>query len=77
MKSSKIGRYHTEYCQGVFEAKNNAELQERYDAGAKGYEERVAKSGYIKKLPLLITGLLCRYVKPGVGTILDAGAGTG
>ena len=77
MTDSKIGRYHTPYCQGVFEAKDNDELQERYDAGAQGYEERVAKSGYIKKLPLMITGLLCRYVEPGDGTILDAGAGTG
>ena len=54
MKDSKVGRYHTPYCQVVFDAKDNEEFQERTEAWAEGYEERVAKSGYIKKLPLMV-----------------------
>ncbi len=66
-----------EYLQGVFSAKDNRELAERYDAGASAYDERVAQSGYIKKIPVLVVGLVCRYVRLGQGTLLDAGSGTG
>ena len=76
MGESQRDRYYTEYLQGVFSAKDNEELAERYDASAPGYDERVASSGYVKKIPLLIVGLMCRHVKPG-GLVLDAGAGTG
>ncbi len=61
--------------QPVFEARDSRESAELYDSWAEDYERSVASWGYIT--PAVASGLFGRYVKPEVGTVLDAGAGTG
>ena len=65
----------TQRPRSVFSAKDNRELTELYDTGAEEYDERVLGSGY--NLPIVLAGLVCRYVGPEDGTLLDADAGTG
>lgn len=64
-----------ERVQWVYASKSNEELAERYDAWAKDYDADVFSYGY--KIPAVIGGFACRYVRLGSGAILDAGAGTG
>ncbi|HET7479687.1 MAG TPA: class I SAM-dependent methyltransferase [Rubrobacteraceae bacterium] len=58
----------------VYEARNDRELAEGYDAWAGEYEGDVSSFGY--KIPAVVTGLAGRYLDRG-GRLLDAGAGTG
>lgn len=64
----------SERLRKVYEARNEEELAEGYDAWAAEYEGDVSSFGY--KIPAVIAGLAGRYVDPG-GRLLDAGAGTG
>lgn len=58
----------------VYEARNDRELAEGYDAWAAEYEGDVSSFGY--KIPAVVAGLAGRYLDRG-GRLLDAGAGTG
>lgn len=58
----------------VYEARNDRELAEGYDAWATKYEGDVSSFGYM--IPAVVAGLAGRYVGCG-GKLLDAGAGTG
>jgi predicted TPR repeat methyltransferase len=64
-----------EWLEKVYNAQNNEELAEGYDAWAEEYDRDLASFGYT--LPSIITGIIARYVATDSGTILDAGAGTG
>jgi predicted TPR repeat methyltransferase len=66
-----------DWLQTVYKAKNHEELAVCYDAWAKTYEQDVLNYGYTYLNPVMMTGLIGRYVEPGKGTVLDAGAGTG
>jgi predicted TPR repeat methyltransferase len=59
----------------VYNAKNSQENAALYDAWAEDYEQRILSWGYLS--PAVTTGFVGRYAKPGDGTVLDAGAGTG
>ena len=59
----------------IYSSRGNRDLEERYDVWANEYDQDVASYGY--KIPGIVAGYVGRYVKPGKGSILDAGAGTG
>jgi SAM-dependent methyltransferase len=61
--------------QSVFTTSSGQESGELYDSWAEDYERNVASWGYTT--PAVAAGLFGRYVKPGDGAVLDAGAGTG
>jgi len=69
------GSDRSKWLQKVYNARNNRELVESYDAWAENYERDVSSFGY--KIPAVITGLIGRYLSPDDGPLLDAGAGTG
>ena len=56
-------------------ARNNDELTEGYDGWAKYYDRDVLSFGY--KIPAIMTCLIGRHIPPDIGTMLDAGVGTG
>ena len=60
----------------VHDAKTVGELTDRYDAWAEDYEEDLTMYGG-KRMTNIMSDLVQRHIKPGTGTILDAGAGTG
>lgn len=64
----------SERLKKVYEARNEKELAEGYDAWATEYEGDVSSFGF--KIPAVVAGLAGRYLNPG-GRLLDAGAGTG
>lgn len=59
----------------TYGARSREELQSAYDDWAKDYEADVQQLG--RTLPVIVSGLLSRYVRPDAGPVLDAGAGTG
>lgn len=59
----------------AYAAKDSAEIAAVYDEGADEYERRILSWGY--STPSVIAWFLGRFVEPGDGPILDAGAGTG
>ncbi|MDP8991887.1 MAG: class I SAM-dependent methyltransferase [Actinomycetota bacterium] len=59
----------------AYQAKDSAEAEAVYDEGADEYERRILGWGY--STPAVIAYFLGRFVAPGDGPILDAGAGTG
>ncbi|MBT4511512.1 MAG: class I SAM-dependent methyltransferase [Chloroflexi bacterium] len=61
--------------QKVFAAQDNQALQEAYDTWAETYEQDMFDLGY--KIPVVMSGLIGRYVRPNGASILDAGTGTG
>ena len=61
--------------QWIYSATGPNDLEARYDLWANEYDADVASYGY--KIPGVVAGFLGRYLQPGAGTILDAGAGTG
>jgi len=60
--------------QDVYSARNNRELASTYDEWAEDYEDDMLSLGYA--IPAVAAGFVGRHV-PLVGTVLDAGAGTG
>ena len=60
--------------QNVYSAGDNRELASRYDEWAEDYEDDMLSLGYA--IPAVAAGFVGRYV-PLMGTVLDAGAGTG
>jgi SAM-dependent methyltransferase len=74
--TERPGRSQSSYdLESAFEARDGREAGELYDSWAEDYERSVASWGYTT--PAVAAGLFGRYVGPGDGTILDAGAGTG
>jgi len=59
----------------VMSAKNNKESAERYDAWAEQYDADLQAFGY--RSPVIIAGIVGRYIPQDSSPILDAGAGTG
>ncbi|MDQ4130288.1 MAG: class I SAM-dependent methyltransferase [Actinomycetota bacterium] len=59
----------------AYAAKDSAEVAAVYDEGAEEYERRILSWGY--STPAVMAWFLGRFVAPGDGPILDAGAGTG
>ncbi|CAN5837804.1 class I SAM-dependent methyltransferase [soil metagenome] len=59
----------------VYDAEDSAETAQLYDGWAADYVRDVV--GFAYTTPAIIAGLMGRYVAPGAGTVLDAGAGTG
>ncbi len=59
----------------AYAAKDSTEIAAVYDEGADEYERRILSWGY--STPAVMAWFLGRYVAPGDGPILDAGAGTG
>lgn len=59
----------------IYQAEGVEDLENRYDLWAGEYDQDVASYGY--KVPGVLAGFLGRYVRPGDGALLDAGAGTG
>jgi predicted TPR repeat methyltransferase len=64
----------TNRLQNVYAARDNRELANTYDEWAQDYEDDMLTLGYA--IPAVAAGFVGRYV-PLVGTVLDAGAGTG
>jgi predicted TPR repeat methyltransferase len=64
----------TNRLQNVYAARDTRELASRYDEWAEDYEDDLLTLGYA--IPAVAAGFVGRYV-PLVGTVLDAGAGTG
>jgi predicted TPR repeat methyltransferase len=60
--------------QNVYSARDNRELASSYDEWAEDYEDDMLSLGYA--IPAVAAGFVGRHV-PLVGTVLDAGAGTG
>ncbi|TVT26196.1 class I SAM-dependent methyltransferase [Amycolatopsis rhizosphaerae] len=56
-------------------ATNSQEAARIYDDWAEDYERRILSYGY--STPAVAAGFFGRYVAPGAGSVLDAGAGTG
>jgi predicted TPR repeat methyltransferase len=56
-------------------AKSSQDTAEIYDNWAEDYERRILSYGY--STPAVAAWFFGRYVEPGDGTVLDAGAGTG
>ena len=56
-------------------AESSQEIVEIYDGWAEDYERRILSNGY--STPAVAAGFFGRYVEPGDGPVLDAGAGTG
>jgi predicted TPR repeat methyltransferase len=67
----------TDWLQTVYKATNHEQLEVCYDAWAESYERDVLTYGYTYMNPVMVAGLVGRYVKPEKGVLLDAGAGTG
>lgn len=59
----------------AYAAKDSTEIAAVYDEGAEEYERRILSWGY--STPAVMAWFLGRFVAPGDGPILDAGAGTG
>ncbi len=59
----------------VYGAKNSDEIAHHYDRWAQNYEADMAAAGY--RHPSICLALAARYLPRGVGTLLDAGCGTG
>jgi len=71
----KLNKDKKKRLEWIYQAKDDQDLEARYDLWAEEYEEDVASYGY--KIPGVIAGFLGRYLKTDDGSILDAGAGTG
>ena len=59
----------------AYAAKDSEEIAAVYDEGADEYERRILSWGY--STPAVAAWFLGRFVEPGDGPVLDAGAGTG
>ena len=60
----------------VHQAKDVEDLARRYDAWAEDYEKDLASYGG-KRMVAVFSKMVQRFLKPGEGPVLDAGAGTG
>ncbi len=63
---------HKKWLDKTYSAKNVDDLAEAYDGWAESYDSE----NYFYIPPIIITGLICRYLKTS-DLILDAGVGTG
>lgn len=61
--------------ESTYGAGSIGELRRAYDNWAEEYEADVQQLG--RTLPVIVAGLLARYMPPDGGAVLDAGAGTG
>ncbi len=59
----------------VYSAKTDEESRSAYNDWASDYDADLTAFGYT--LPGVATGVICRFVYPGLGGVLDAGCGTG
>lgn len=59
----------------VFTAADSDAQTANYDGWAETYDEDIRLVGYLT--PSVVAGLLCRFVPPEAGAVLDAGCGTG
>ena len=71
----KLNQDKKKRLEWIYQAKDVQDLEARYDLWAEEYDQDVASYGY--KIPSVLAGFLCRYIKTDGGPILDAGAGTG
>jgi len=71
----KLNQDKKKRLEWIYQAKDTQDLEARYDLRAEEYDQDVASYGY--KIPGVLAGFLCRYIKTEGGSILDAGAGTG
>ena len=65
----------TKQLHRAYQSKSVEELAEHYDEWSGDYESHMRNIGYMH--PAMVASMMGRHVRMGVGSVLDAGAGTG